>query len=479
MKKDFFVNREKELSFLNKLYKNKSSDLFILYGRRRIGKTKLILEFNKNKKSIYYLSSQEGDLINIKNLQKELASFTEKEFLNLNISTWYDLFYLFYKFYKKNEKLVLCIDEFPYLIKKNNAIPSIFQKIWDQLLVNKNILLILTGSSMSVMEKKVLNIKSPLYGRRTAQWDLKPIPFKHIVGFIPKQNIEDLFKYYFIFGGIPAYLNKIDSNKSFVENIADLIFTKGNYLNQEGNLLINYEFSESTNYKLILGAISRGYLKQKEIVEQTFLDYSLVSKYLFVLKSLFLIKEEIPVTEKRSFKGRLYKINDNYLEFFNRYLTSNLSFLESNNPQEIYNYYKEDINKYFGYKFEDLIKELFEGNYLSLSGKYSSFGRMWGKVSYKYNLSTDQKTYEIDIVGLDPVLKNILFCEVKWKKDVNAEHIAKELISKSKYVSWNKEKRSQEFVIVAKSFFKKITSFEDKKITCLDLNDISKRLGFI
>jgi len=324
------------------------------------------------------------------------------------------------------------------------------------------------------MEKKILNIKSPLYGRRTGQWDLKPISFKHLNLFLPKSNLEDLFKYYFVFGGIPAYLNKINPSSSFKENITDLIFTKGNYLNQEGNLLISYEFTETINYKLILTAISKGYLKQKEIVDFTNLDYSLVSKYLFVLKSLSLIKEEIPITEKRSFKKRLYKINDNYLEFFYRYLNSDFTVIESSSPEELYLRYKENINLYFGYKFEDLIKELLLNKDIFLENNYSLIGKMWGKVPFKFLKQSLSSVYEIDVVGIDNASKKILFAEVKWKKSIDAKNICKDLILKSKSVSWNNKDRKEEYLIVAKSFSKKITSFESKKVICLDLNGISK-----
>jgi len=469
-----FINREKEMQFLNKLHKSKSSELFILYGRRRVGKTQLSLEFLKNKKGIYYMCSEEGDLINIKNLQKELSKLVGTEFNNLKIDNWYDLFSIFYKFYNSTEKLILVIDEFPYLIKKNQSIPSIFQKLWDEQLINKNIFLILTGSSISKMEEKVLNIKSPLYGRRTAQWNLESIPFEHIQEFLPNSNLVDLYKTYFIFGGIPAYLQKLDTKAPFETNLIEQILTKGNFLNQEGNLLLSYEFSETTNYKLILSAISQGKQKQKEIVDFTHLDYSLVSKYLFVLKNLGIIIEEIPITESRSFKGRLYKIKDNYLQFWFRYLFSDLSYIESHEPLEIFNFYKTDLDGYFGFKFEDLIKELFISTHISTLNKYNLFGRVWGKIPLKYTTDKDKSTYEIDIVGVNSITKqNILFCEVKWQEKVNSEKVARELIQKAKYVKWGLDNRLEEFIIIAKSFSNKIDKIDDIKITCLDLKDIS------
>jgi hypothetical protein len=396
------------------------------------------------------------------------------EFNNLKIDNWYDLFSIFYKFYNSTEKLILVIDEFPYLIKKNQSIPSIFQKLWDEQLINKNIFLILTGSSISIMEEKVLNSKSPLYGRRTAQWNLESIPFEHIQEFLPNSNLVDLYKTYFIFGGIPAYLQKLDTKAPFETNLIEQILTKGNFLNQEGNLLLSYEFSETTNYKLILSAISQGKQKQKEIVDFTHLDYSLVSKYLFVLKNLGIIIEEIPITESRSFKGRLYKIKDNYLQFWFRYLFSDLSYIESHEPLEIFNFYKTDLDGYFGFKFEDLIKELFISTHISTLNKYNLFGRVWGKIPLKYTTDKDKSTYEIDIVGLNSITKqNILFCEVKWQEKVNSEKVARELIQKAKYVKWGLDNRLEEFIIIAKSFSNKIDKIDDIKITCLDLKDIS------
>lgn len=420
------------------------------------------------------MCSEEGDIINIKNLQKELSKVATNDFNNLKIDNWYDLFSLFFKFYNSKDKLILIIDEFPYLIKKNQNIPSIFQKLWDNQLINKNILLILTGSSVSIMEKKVLNIKSPLYGRRTAQWELAPIPFKHIKEFIPNSTLLDLYKTYFVFGGIPTYLQKLDSKATFENNLIEQIFTKGNFLNQEGNLLLSYEFSEATNYKLILNAISQGKQKQKEIVDFTHLDYSLVSKYLFVLKNLGIIIEEIPITENKSFKGRLYKIKDNYLQFWFRYLFSDLSFIESHSPKEIFDFYKVDLDSYFGLKFEDLIKELFISSDIPTKNKYNLFGRVWGKIPLKYITDKDKSSFEIDVVGINSITKKeILFCEVKWQDAVNAEKVAKDLIQKAKYVKWGTNNRVEEYIIIAKSFSKKIDKIDDINITCLDIKDIS------
>lgn len=466
-----FVNRKKELFFLNKLYSSNSSEFLILYGRRRIGKTKLVYEFLKNKSGVYYLCTQEDDLINIRSFKQKLSLYAQKEFNNLNFESWYDLFSIFIKLKNTNKKFVFIIDEFPYLIKKNKSIPSIFQKIWDEILYNENIFLIILGSSMSIMEKQVLNIKSPLYGRRTSQLELKSIPFIHLDKFFPKYSFEELLKIYFVFGGIPAYLQKLDFNKSFEDNLINKVFTKGEFLNLEGDLILSYEFNESNNYKLILKAISKGKNKQSEIVDFTYLDYSLVSKYLFVLKNLNIIFEEIPVTKTKKFKKRIYKIKDNFLQFWFKFIYSDLSLIEFNSPKNIYKYYKKEINSYFGFKFEDLIKELFVEGIIKTKNKYFNFGRVWDKIPKKYSLDKNQ-SYEIDLVGVNNENNKKLFCEVKFKENINPYVVFKELYNKSNYIESKDDLK--EFFIISKSFYKKPKKIKGIEINCIDLNDLKK-----
>jgi uncharacterized protein len=183
-----------------------------------------------------------------------------------------------------------------------------------------------------------------------------------------------------------------------------------------------------------------------------------------------IITEEIPITKSKRFKGRLYKIKDNYLQFWFRFLFSNLSYIESHEPKEIYDFYKTDMDTYFGYKFEDLIKKLFVSYEIPTKNKYNLFGRVWGKQPSKDLINNNKSTYEIDIVGIDHITKkNILFCEVKWKDNVNASTIANELMKKSKYVKWGINNRTEEFIIIARSFSNRINN---SIFTCFDLKDI-------
>ena len=147
---------------------------------------------------------------------------------------------------------------------------------------------------------------------------------------------------------------------------------------------------------------------------------------------------------------------------------------ELHSPKEIFDFYKVDLDSYFGLKFEDLIKELFISSDITTKNKYNLFGRVWGKIPLKYITDKDKSSFEIDVVGINSITKKeILFCEVKWQDAVNAENVAKDLIQKAKYVKWGTNNRVEEYIIIAKSFSKKIDKIEDINITCLDIKDIS------
>ena len=164
-----FISRYKELEFLNGEYKKNSSSLIVLYGRRRIGKTTLTSEFGKDKNILYFLATEESEKENQQQFKTLVADFTNNELLqNVTTDSW-DLIFKTLVNDKPNEKKLIIIDEFQYLGKTNTAFPSIFQKIWDTILKNQNVMVILCGSLISMMEAQTLAYSSPLYGRRTGQ----------------------------------------------------------------------------------------------------------------------------------------------------------------------------------------------------------------------------------------------------------------------------------------------------------------------
>ena len=440
-----FADRKQELQFLEQHYKTETAELIIIYGRRRVGKTELALQFSKNKPHLYFLADRRPETEVIQELKQRMSLYLKNEsFAKLAIKDWIELFQEFTK-WNKTQHTIIIIDEFPTLIEANHAIPSIFQKIWDQNLKNTNTMLILLGSSIATMETQVLNYKSPLYGRRTAQWKLNPLKIFHLKPFFPKYNPETLIHVYACIGGVPAYLQKFSPQLSFWQNVEQKILTKGEFLYEEAEFLLREELREPRNYSLILKAIAQGARTYGEILNQTNMDKSILSKYTSVLEDLGFIKRTYPIAIIPKPRKGLYTIADNYLNFWFKYIFPNRTELETGNTKNILNKIKLDYNTYLGHAFEqaatELLTEMKTQNKLPFT--FTAIGKWW----YKNN--------EIDLITLDEEKQTATFLEIKWstlnKRD--CERTLQNLKIKAQHFRWNRKKEI--YGIIAKKISEK------------------------
>ena len=211
-----FVDRKEELAFLEKRYQKKGFEFFVIYGRRRIGKTELIKQFLKDKNYIYLVCDKAGTERNISRFKRKIAEYFNEPIIETN-----DLEEIFSYLIKRieNNNIVVVFDEFSYLVEKDDAVPSQFQVVVDNILNKTNVFLILCGSSISMMEKGVLSHKSALYGRKTAHIKLGEIPFYSFYDFFPSNNIEKNIEYYAVLGGVPFYMEKFSDKKNTFHNI--------------------------------------------------------------------------------------------------------------------------------------------------------------------------------------------------------------------------------------------------------------------
>ena len=433
-----FLDRDQELEWFEKNYQKKENSFLILYGRRRIGKTELIKQFIKDKPHIYFLSGTKTEKDNILELQQIMADFLKDDIFNkIQFTGWEELFKEFVK--KTKRPTIIAIDEFPFLIEANKAIPSIFQKIWDEILKDKKIMLIICGSSIGMMETQVLGYKSPLYGRRTGQWKLKPFLFKDLELIFKNTSFENRLKYFSILDGIPYYLNKMDVEKSLTWNFKNRIFQKGEYLYEEAENLLRQEFREPRNYFSILQAISEGYNKYGEICNRTGLNKSLASQYLSNLLELHIIKKEIPITQKKESRNAHYHLSDNYIDFWFEFIYPNKSIIEEDRQDILLSGISERLKKHYSFVFEEICRQIMQNIFPSI-GK---IGRWW------------HKGIEIDIVGINEENSNIVFGECKWTDKKVDTNVLEKLKRKSKEVKWKNSKRKEEFILFSKSGFTK------------------------
>ena len=433
-----FYGRTEELDFLEDRYMNKRAEFIVLYGRRRIGKTELLREFSKNKSHVFYVCKESTDTEQLELFSRKLLKDNPMSNYMKSFSSWDDAFGFIKDLQMEGKKLVV-IDEFPYMVTNNRSIPSILQNLWDEILKDENIMIILCGSSMSFMEKEILSEKNPLYGRTTGIYKLNEMDiftsvlfFENSLAYNERIDIIDKILRYSILGGVPHYLKQFDSRLSTEENIKKYILAKGSILYNEVEFLMKQELRETSIYYTIIEAIAMGNTKLNEIHTKTQIEKAKISVYLKNLINLNIIEKEFPVTEpikKRvRAQGGLYKLRNNYFKFYFRFVYPNISELEESDVDGVYDYMvKPFLNEYASYVFEDVCIQFMRklNKKQSLPFRYSKIGRWWSK------------QIEIDILAIDSK-GNGIFGECKWK---NSKMGKKEL-----------EKLKEKSLLIGKSF---------------------------
>jgi AAA+ ATPase superfamily predicted ATPase len=455
-----FIDRERELKALEEKYKSDKPEFFVIYGRRRVGKTELIKNFCKNKLHIYYLCTRENDMAQLEKITRRVAGFFNER--PPIISGWEDFFaYLAERV--KAKRTILVIDEFPYLVEKNKAIPSLFQLGWDEYFKKTRLFLILCGSSIAMMER-LLGSKSPLYGRRTGQIELLPLATKDAFKFFPNYTIQQKIEAYTIAGNIPMYLLEFDDRKSIVKNIEEKILKSESILCKEPLFLLKEELRDPGTYLTILENCTQP-IKMAELATKTKISINKLPKYLATLQNLRYIKRITIVTEKKpKTKNTLYVIDDNLFRFWFRFVYPNLSDIEVGNLDKVLAIIKSQFSSFVGEAFEGVCKE-----FLATTFKFDKIGRWWGS----YREADVRKAIEIDLIALNEQTKEILFAECKWQDKVDAKKVLAELKQKARYVEWNRGKRKELYAVFAKSFKQKPT---EKGVYCFDLKDLKRIL---
>ncbi len=464
--REAFIGREKELDDLNELYSQDKFQLFVLYGRRRVGKTTLLNEFCKGKDAIFYSAEQSNDKLNLEKFSTLVFSFYGENNLE-PFSSWVNaLSYIDER--QKDKKLVLVIDEFPYLVRKNKALLSEFQHLIDHKLKNGKLFMILCGSYMGFMEKEVLGSKSPLFGRRTAQLHMKPFDYctsaKFLDGF---SNVEKL-ELYGAFGGTPLYLQQINTNESFEENIKRAYLKVTSYLYEEALLLLRQEVQEPSVYSAIIEAIASGYTKSNEISTKIGEEPAKCLKYIKTLCELGILQKQTPFEEKESSRKTIFGISDFMFRFWYRYVFANRTLIETGARQAVWSKRIEpDYNNYMGLVFERVCAE-----YLSLKNAkgelpilFTSIGRWWG---------TDPATHaqtEIDLIASDG--EDYIFGECKWRNDKLDINVLRELEAKADI--FRKNRNRTYYILFSKSGFTEAVVNEaesNDNIKLVDLVDL-------
>lgn len=441
-----FVDREQEMATLQSEYERDGSALVVLYGRRRVGKTTLISEFIKNKKALFFLASEESESQNRLAFQQKAADFLNSDLLkNVEVKSWDVLFRAIMDTHF-DSKPVIVLDEFQYLGRSNPAFPSVFQRIWEEILKDRQVMVILCGSLISMMQSQTLAYGSPLYGRRTAQIRLKQIPFAYYHEFFPEKSRKELIEMYAVTGGVPKYIELFSQSKDIYSAIETCVLNRSGYLYDEPHFLLQQEVSEVGSYFSIIKAIAAGNTKLSAIAGVLEVKSTSLTKYLKTLIDLDILEREVPVTEDSPEKSKrgLYKIKDNYLRFWFAFIYPNMSFIESGHGRIVMDKIRKGlVRNHIAFVYEDVCAErMWEMNAQGVWPFYfSKLGRYW-----------DSKE-EIDIVAIDPDGKNLILGECKYWQEPVGISVLRSLEAKAEMVAWEKSRRKTWLVLFSVNGF--------------------------
>ena len=466
-----FVGRNREIKKLHTLYQDEGFQFVVIYGRRRVGKTMLINEFLKGKRSAYYMAVEGTAKENLTGISKTLLTEGVSDFYMPEFSDFESLL-LYIDHLCKNsdgqERLVIAIDEFPYLAASYPAISSMLQSHIDQCWKNSNLFLILCGSSMSFMEEQVLGYKSPLYGRRTAQFKLHPFSYFEAKEMLSEFSTEEQAVLYGVTGGIPEYLSRIRSNQSMDDNIKELFFDESGRLFDEPGNLLKQELQDPSSYHSIITAIAGGASRLNEIATKTGLASSGCSAQIQSLITLGIIKKETPLTEGIKSRKTLYTLEDFMFLFWYRFVRPNLSGIMRGIGETIYEVsVKPQISHFMGYIFEEICKQYLylPQIYMTLPFPAGEFARWWG------NNPKKKRQEEIDLMAENGL--EAIFGECKWRNELADVDILETLQERSGLFHYQK----QSYMIFSKTGFTeklKLREQEEENVRLISFEDMNQ-----
>jgi len=393
MNKWRFIGRAGELAELEKQYRSADSNLVPIYGRRRVGKSELILHFKGARPGIYFVGKQAPVSLQIQEfLLTASRSLGQPLLAKARISDWRTALSEAVRAWTKPGKLILTLDEFQWMVEEDSSLPSVVQELWDREWQHSGkIMLILAGSYVGFMEREVLGGRKPLGGRRTAQIQLHPFKFPEAARFHPGYSREDQARVYFITGGVPLYLLAFKEELSVAQNICNTFLNDFSPLSREPEFLLREELQGLEKFQAVLDVLSSGRQSLGDAARSLGVDSRSITYQLDMLSSLGYVDREFPLTTRKpSPKDVRYGLKDPLLKFWYRFIFPHLSRIRENPQAAFHDQIAGHLESFFGTSFERLCREALCQQYL----------REMPNVSFQVGEYWKKKELQIDVVGV-------------------------------------------------------------------------------
>ncbi|MDP2959451.1 MAG: ATP-binding protein [Longimicrobiales bacterium] len=413
------VDRDPEWGNLTRMWESDAPELYLVRGRRRAGKSFLLTHFAAAAGGLYYQATKKTGREQLASLTRVVARrFQDPALQRADFRSWEDFFgYLLDR--AGQERLVLVLDEFPYLVDAEPALPSILQSIWDHQLKQARIKLILSGSHITAM-KRLTESDQPLYGRRTGLIQTDPLDYLHAAAFVPTYSPKEKVIAYGVFGGLPGHLTLLDPNASLVENAARQLLDPTARLHEEAVHAFDAFLGDAEVHYSIIHAIANGDVQWQKISNRVGKKSASLSRPLDWLKEMEVIEQYAPITAypDPSPKSMLYRLKDPYLHFWHRFVAELRAqgIPSVLTPDEIWQeFIAPRLDDHIGqHVFEDVCRQFVTASrHERLPFRAHQAGAWW----------TTDGQHEIDLVALGPA-GQVLLAECKWG-DVNRDDVAR------------------------------------------------------
>lgn len=455
-----FIGREEQLKKLDRVINTDELTFSLIYGRRRVGKSELVKQAVKrnNVKSFYYECkqvSEAGNAAGLGEIVSEIMGLPKLGFSDIEAVLKY-IFELSVK-----EKIILVLDEYPYLRENIKGMDSILQSLVDKYKDTSKITLIILGSYVEVM-RSLLEHSNPLYGRVDLTIDLKQMDYYESAYFYPNFSVEDKVRVYSVFGGIPYYNRLIDDSKSVKDNIIELIASSGARLENEVSMYLNAEISKITNANEVFEALSRGYTRYSDILSQSHVSSGpTLVDVLDKLMRMEVVVKTAPINDGNNKKKAGYYISDNLSLFYYRYIfkySSQMKIMDS----EVF--YKKYIETDFEEHYVPHIFETICSQYLIRMNRLGNIEPVFEKIGkYYYDNPVEHTNGEFDVVTEDE--NGYVFYEVKFKKTPVTDEIIEKEINQVEATGLNCYK----YVFISRSGF---SCQQREKVKLVELNEL-------
>ena len=407
-----FVGRKEELATLERYAAMDSFQMVVVYGRRRVGKTRLIQEFLRGHNGIYFCAVESSAAKNLELLSEAIYRATGVGGMALPPFGSFEAAFSYLATAAQDKRLVFVIDEYPYLAASEPSISSILQSAVDSRLAGTKMMLILCGSSMSFMERQVLGYQSPLYGRRTAQLRVLPLGYRESALFVPSWSCAERAVAYGVTGGVPRYLELFDVGRSLRDNLIALFLRPDGYLFEEPGNLLKQELREPAVYNAVIEAVARGASRLNEIATALKRETSAVAPLLNNLLSLGILCKKTPLTEEKNARKTIYAFADPMFGFWYRFVSSGLYLIQSGEAEHLYDsVVGPGLPQYMGHVYETMCAQWLTGQSRLRKTPFviERMGTWWG---------TNPRTHgqeEIDILAAGEGGTAAIFGECKFK----------------------------------------------------------------